>query len=45
MTAGDDFYVGERYFESVSRMEGKGESGNAIPIKKIMKKYFQGSTR
>ena len=23
----------------------KGESVNAIPIKKIMKKYFQGSTR
>lgn len=45
MTAGDDFYVGERYFESDSRMEGKGESVNAIPIKKIMKKYFQGSTR
>ena len=45
MTAGDDFYIGERYFESDSRMEGKGESVNAIPIKKIMKKYFQGSTR
>ena len=45
MTAGDDFYVGERYFESDSRMEGKGESVNATPIKKIMKKYFQGSTR
>ena len=45
MTAGDELYVGERYFNTDNRIEGSGQNVNSIPIKTAMKRYFQGTKR
>ena len=45
MTAGDELYLGERYGGWDSRMTKDNQSVNSIPIKTVMKKYFEGSKR
>ena len=45
MTAGDDLYIGQRYFNTDNRIEGSGQNVNSLPIKNIMKKYFKGTSQ
>ena len=45
MTAGDDLYIGARYFNKDNRIQGKGKSVSSVPLEKIIKKYFFGTER
>ena len=45
MTAGDDLYIGARYFNKDNRIQGKGKSVSSVPLEKIIKKYFLGTER
>ncbi len=45
MAAGDEFYIGQRYFQKDNRMKGNGQNVNTIPLKQVMNSYFQGTQR
>ena len=45
MAAGDEFYIGQRYYQKDSKMKGNGQSVNTIPLKQVMNSYFQGTQR
>ena len=36
MTAGDEFYIGQRYFQKDNRMKGNGQNVNTIPLKQVL---------
>ena len=45
MTAGDELIVGARFYDSDNPIEGKGPNVNTVPIKQVMKRYFEGTKR
>ena len=45
MAAGDEMYIGQRFYQKDSKMKGNGESVNGTPLKQIMNRYFQGTQR
>jgi len=45
MTAGDELIVGQRFFNKDNPIEGKGPNVNTVPIKQVIKRYFEGTKR
>src|SRR6056300_1679671 len=45
MAAGDEFYIGSKYWKKDSKIKRNGQSVNTIPLKQVMNRYFQGTQR